>query len=330
MKKLFLNFLKKLAPVPLIGGLEISDSGIRFVRIEKGRLITASLRLPKDIISQDEIKNSKHFKEALKNLHFQLVGQSKKEIEVIISLPAQAIYSYYFTLPAIDEKEINEAARLNLQMNSPLDFEKVYADWQIIDSDKNQFGIIGAYVKKTLVEEIDSSLRETGFLPIAFEFPGLSLSRLIKDLNQGLDLENKIFLVLNISREGLNFSILKKGLPFFDRFLSWKVLYKKEGPHARDAGLDSKIFREILNQEIQKVINFCSINLKAVPEALINIGSDFKKEVEEAAKELKIKVISFQPKTYSLPSFWFIALGSALRTLSLRTEDVFYHFLLLE
>ena len=96
-------------------------------------------------------------------------------------------------------------------MISPISLEKAYSDWQVVNPDINhQKEILGAFAEKVIVDDYDRILRESGFLPVAFEFPAFSLTRLVKELGPAIDMD-KSYLLVNVSTDGLNFLITKKG-----------------------------------------------------------------------------------------------------------------------
>ncbi len=319
MNKKFFSILKKLSSQPAIGGLEISDSAIRFLRIDDGKITTASLRLPPGIILDGKINDRQNFLAALKNVYSQLTKIKKvPKIYAIVCLPVSVVYSQSFSIPVINHENLEEAAELNLQMASPIKLEKAYSDWQIIGKDTNQMDALGAFVENSVVDEYDQCLRESGFLPTAFEFPALSLSRLIKELGPAIDID-KPYLTVNISNEGLNFLIIRKGGLYFNHFLFWRTL---QGEKRQIAFSD---FRDILVQEVQKVVNFISVNYRETLEGAIITAPALEKEVGEIIEaEFKLKVIPLRLRNYeNLSSVWFTVFGSALRGLVSRREDVF-------
>ncbi|MFA5083809.1 MAG: hypothetical protein WC475_00275 [Candidatus Paceibacterota bacterium] len=303
---------------PAIGGLEISDSALRFLRIEGGKITTASLRLPPGIILDGKINDRQNFLAALKNIHSQLTRTKKvSKIHAIICLPVSVVYSQSFVIPVINHENIEEAAELNLQIVSPIKLEKAYSDWQIIGKDTNQMNALGAFVENSIVDEYDKCLRESGFLPTAFEFPALSLSRLIKDLGPAVDID-KPYLAVDVSSDGLNFLIIRKGELYFNHFLFWRTL---QGEKRQIVFSD---FKDILVQEVQKIFNFISVNYKETFEGAIITAPALEKEVGEIIEtEFKLKVIPLRLRNYeSLSPVWFTVFGSALRGLIPRREDV--------
>ena len=318
IKKIF-SFLQRLSSQPLVGGLEISDSAIRFLQIEGEKTKTASLRLPPGIVLDGKINDRQNFLAALKAVRLQLAGlKTGQKVHVIVSLPVSVVYSQSFNIPTISQENIKEAAELNLQMISPISLEKAYSDWQVVNPDINhQKEILGAFAEKVIVDDYDRILRESGFLPVAFEFPAFSLTRLVKELGPAIDMD-KSYLLVNVSTDGLNFLITKKGELHFSHFLFWRTL---QGEKRQIASSD---FKNIISQEIQKIINFVSTDFEESLEGVIIMAPAMEKEIEEIIKEeFGLKTIPLRLRRYNdFSAVWFVAFGSALRGLISRRQDV--------
>ncbi len=80
MLKKIINILN---PRPAIGGLEISDSALRFALVKENKLTLISLNLPAGTFEEGKIKNKESFKAALSKLHSQIASRQKKKIYTI-------------------------------------------------------------------------------------------------------------------------------------------------------------------------------------------------------------------------------------------------------
>jgi Tfp pilus assembly protein PilN len=317
MKEKIISFLEKLTFRPLVGGLEINDSSIRFLRLDGGKIVTAALRLPPGIILDGKINDRQNFSSALKAIRSQLIPSGKNQkIQAIVSLPASIVYSQSFGIPEVNQEIMAETVDLNLRMISPIDLEKAYSDWQVIEDRANQKEILGVFAERVLVDEYEQCLRENGFLPVAFEFPALALNRLLRDLGPTLD-SVKPYLVVNITTDGLNFLIIKNGELYFNHFIFWRTL------RGEKKQITLPDFKNILIEEVQKIINFGLTNLKEPFNGSIIIASTLESEVEKIIQEVFIlKSIPLRLKRF--PDFqtaWFVSLGAALRGLIPRRQD---------
>ncbi len=323
--KIWVNLKKKITSKKEVGGLEISDSAIRLVKIKEGKLTRAEVRLPVGVIVSGKIKNQTALLSALKKLHLK-VSKARMKFNVVVSLPAESVYNLFFTLPRLNPAELTKAASLNLRMKCPLDFNQVYADWQIIETSSDKVELIGAYAEKELVDRLNLILNQAGFFPIAYEFPSLALARLMRKVAPTTDIVKKLFLVAGFSTEGLDLFVFNKGQVYHDWFIPWETAPKRR--------IKLELFKETIKIEIQKVLNFCEVNLEKTPAAVIVTTPGLIKEIESLIKEeFGIEVIQFQIQ--KIPgvditqdwikephsTFWFVALASALRGLLSPYED---------
>lgn len=317
MKKFSFNFnklIKFLNPSPPIGGLEIGDSFMRFFRLNRNdTILNQSLQLPPGIVEGGIVKNKKNLVAALKQLRQQLEQKTgsnffqfglNKTIPIILTINANNVYTQIFSLPYLALQKLDEAAKLNLQMISPIDIKSVYADWQMVGEANvgSQLELLGAFVRSDLVEGYSSALREVNFSLVALEFIPLSLARAIKEWSQGLDLERPL-MVLLVGNEGLDFIILKGGNLYFNRFIHWQDDIKS-----------------LLTSEIQKVINFYYGKWGELINNLVLVAPNPIAEVEESLKGLNINIQPLTLKTNMLPA-WLAVMGAALRGAMPRSED---------
>jgi len=323
--------LNILNPQPAIGGLEISDSALKFVLIKENKSTFTSLNLAAGIIEEGKIKNKESFKAALLKLHSQITPRVKKKIYAILNIPDINIYAQAFDLPVVAVDNLEEAARLNLQMISPTDFSSVYSDWQMVGEtniDGGQIEILGAFVSNKIVDEFVQCLKETNFVVAAIEFSGLAISRLISGLKEPIN----SFLLLYLTSSGLNFSLIRNRNLYFNHFVPW--------PAGEERQISLATIKEIIIRETQKVLNFAGSHwpetqtntlLLAAPalEEKISqiITENFPLSVQKMTLASKLTAPDGQwsvvnNQLSSLTSDWFSALGSALRGLIPRSKDI--------
>ena len=109
-------------------------------------------------------------------------------------------------------------------MLSPIDFANDYSDWQKLDYNKKDGGdmeILGVFIQKEIIDDFDSSLKAVGFMPVAIEFGGLALGRLIKEGAANIIGTDNHFILFLVGVNGLGFSLLKNGDIYFNHFVSW-------------------------------------------------------------------------------------------------------------
>jgi len=326
----FRQILRILVPRPLIGGLEISDAALKFALIKENKLTLASLNLPVGTIKEGKIKNRENLRESLTKLHAQITSRPKKKIYVVLNIPDIDIYLQVFNLPLVAVDNLEEAARLNLQMISPSDFASVYADWQKVGEaniDGGQLEVLGAFVSNKIIDEFTGSLRETNFIVAAVEFSSLAVSRLVS----GLPNQTSPFLLLCLTGSGLSFSLIKNNNLYFNHFVSWPIEGERQIPMVA--------VQEIIIRETQKVLNFAASHwpdtqittlFLATPALEEKIGQIIGENFPLTAQKLSLPAKLASPeklwaanidKLSSLGAEWFSVLGSALRGLIVRSRD---------
>ncbi len=320
-KAIFNRILTALNPAPPVGGLSIGDTALRFLRIHEGKKITsASLKLPPGILENGRIKDADKLTAALKTLHSQILPL-KNPIHVILNLPGSIVYSQSFTIPALGAGRLEEAARLNLEMISPLDLKSSYHGWQKIGE---QFGqsaqieLLGAFVEASLVDEFFRVLAAANFSVVAVEFPALAIARVV-----GRELERSgkgNFLLTDISSEGTALMVIKNFNLYFNHFHTWSAI----GEELNVRQLSRENFEQFLIKEIQKVLNFWSGRGEII-ENIILLASNLDRTFAELIrKNFGLKVITLTLKSFpNLTSQWLPVLGSALRATLPRVLDNF-------
>ncbi|MBI5147621.1 MAG: pilus assembly protein PilM, partial [Parcubacteria group bacterium] len=280
----------------------------------------ASLRLPPGIVVDGTIKDKNNFTAALRRIHDEVASNSKRKIFVVVSLQGEGIYTQRFGLPNLPEENIEEAVNLNLQMISPIEFDKAYCGWQIIGEgaiNGLQTDFLGAFIEKTTIDDLTECLKTAGFSPVAIEPTSLSLVRFIgkSDADVGF---GEPQLIIVVSSEGIGFVVSRGGNLTFSSFRSWKAI----GGDAKRVTM--AILREEVVREIGKITNFYFTqwsgeqlnNLMIISEGL---ESELSKIVSE---KFSFKIRKLAPRRFGdLPSRWFAAAGAVLRGEVPRLED---------
>lgn len=301
----FKFFLGRLTSEPRVGGLYISDSALLYAEIYGG-LKTAGVKLPPGIVVEGKIINPEQFRIALKQLHAAIDPNDKKTIPVAVVLPTAGIYTQSFTTPNVGRERLQESALLNLQMISPMVAETSYMSWQLMQETPDQFELLGAFTEKKFVDDFRVLLEEARLSPVVFEFSSLALSRLVALVGGG---DVHPALLLQISSDGLNFSILRNNGLYFDYFRSWKSIQGNERQITREH------FEEVITGEIQKVMNFTVSKFKESPSRLFMVAPGFEKDVQDLIKaHFGIPVAILKITTWNVSSQWYVAIGAALRT----------------
>lgn len=317
----FKKIFNIINPQPVLAGLEINNSELRFMKIRGDDSTSASLKLPPGVMEAGKIKDKRNFTESLLNLHSQITGRKKKKIYVIVSIPNVNVYAKVFNLPTTASANLEEAANLNLQMISPIDFAETYSDWQTVGENKNdgnQMEILGALAPKSIIDEFIGCLEEANFGVAAIEFSALSLVRLAAGFGIGIDIKNQ-YLLLQVGGDGLNFSIMKNGNLYFAHFYPWKSDEKEK----EQRQISFSDFKELVVEETRKVLNFYETHWEGkINKAILTSSGLVKETIKILSEDLSLEVQPLTLKKFNqLSPDWHGVLSLAFRGLIPRSQD---------
>jgi hypothetical protein len=298
-------FLERLSSKPNIGGLLITDASIQYLSIEAGSIKPYTIKLPYGVIRGGRVIDEQKFREALTQLHDALTKDQRVIIPVTVILPSSGIYTQSFNVPNIGLDKLKEAAGLNIQMISPMSPDHAYMTWQVVRETQDQFELLGAFAEKAFVDGIRQTLELTHFSPIVLEFSSLALTRLIELAN--ITGERPAILI-SISSDGMNLSIIKNKALYFDYFRSWASIQGDKKEITKD------YFESIVGEELQKVINFCVSKFKDAPERIFLVTPGFEEGMQTYIKtHFALPTVLFSIPSWNISSSWYAAIGAALR-----------------
>lgn len=316
LKKIFKGktsrFVEFLKPVPLIGGLSVAGSALRYFEFKGGKERSVSLRLPPGIIVDGKINDRENFIAALKTVHKEAARGSREPLQIVLSLEGSVVYAQTFTVPGVSEYDLDETATLNLQMISPVDVKQSYCSWQKIgrsSRDQSQIELLGAFVAKDVVDAYVSALKEADYQVVAVEFSSLGMVRSID--STGLFAKDVPYIVAEVLPEGLEFLIVKNSCLYFDYFYSWSSLQGVE------KSITLSQLEEAMASEIRKMVNFYMGHWGGKIENILLVAPSMQEKlyriVQGKFPDLETGVVV--PKQISS------AHGAALRGLVPRSQD---------
>ncbi len=312
-REIISKILSLLRAKSRIGGLEISDTELRFAYFVDGSLKTLALRMPPGIIDSGEIKNYNLLVEALNKLKEMIPADfgGKKTVNVVITLGSIHVYTQVFSLPLAEEDEnMKEAIQLNIRMISPLDLSQAYTGWQLINHDKNELKIeiLSAFAQKVFIDSLNNAVKEAGFFVLAVESGTLSIARLIRERGADFKIE-KPLLVLSVDDNGLRFLIIRLGQLHFEYFQSWKDI---QGEKKQVVWPE---FEEAIKRNLSRVINFYASHWQEPLTELVIASNNLVEEMSKTIKDnFSINVRELKLKfDQPLHREWYEAAGSAMR-----------------
>lgn len=303
---------------PLVGGLEISDSAIRFAASASN--FVSSVRLAPGVVVDGRVQDEEAFLAALRELRSRILGRkarTKAVVNVVATLSSMHIYNQMFSLPLLEGEDLAKAVELNLKMALPSGTAS-YSGWEPMseDRDAGKVEILSAFLEKNVADDIVHVLEMAGFSVITIESRGISLARALK-YAPSLDLRIPSILV-SADSSGLDVLVVQNGRLKFDYFNSWRDLQ----PDGREVTVE--IFGAMVARSINQVFNFYNSHWKEPIGAIIVAATGLKDEVLKIAAQsgLGIKVQELpSPVSPPVTEEWYVALGAAFRGRLPRKSD---------
>lgn len=325
------NLSQYLIAKEYIGGITINDQSIYFVifapNSDKKILTKIEAEIPEGAIVEGEIKNVELLKPILEGMRHSAELAKIKNLYVTLSLKSGLVYHKILDLPQMDPKELVGAIDLNIKMVSPIKFEESYNDWEltgtVVKGGAINYRVSAVFGKKTLIDSYLKVLSETGFLPLAVEFNGLSAWRLFNS-NNLIAQENKSNLIVMISSDGLDFAVVKSGGLQFSYFQAWQSIIRISpflSAEGRKGNLSQSDFLHIFTEETRKVINFYFNHFQETIASAYILSPIYAEEMATIlGQQFSLSVNKLPDLGYS-PNY-FIASGAGLRGLISRVDDV--------
>lgn len=326
MKKLGLadigqKFVRAFSQAPPVGGLEIEADGFRYALASGNRLITTSLRLPPEIIKDHKVADPQKIIQALQFFARQVqaaTGQ-KLPLPVVVSLPFSQTYLQVFQLPPLPRGDKEDAARLNLQMISPIPLPSAYYDWEELGlsgvGNGGQVDFLAAFAPAAEVDAFTIALSAAGFITVAVEFSYLALARIAAETAPA----GEACLLVASSGSGLDFTVVRQGKVYFNYSVSW------QGMGVGVEGMTAPSFAAGVTRSLNQVLNFYAGRWGgAVKEAVVAAPGGAQILVEAIAKSglgLAVKPLASARFGTQLDPHWLVPAGLALRGEIPRAHD---------
>ncbi|MBI4193323.1 MAG: hypothetical protein HY536_01720 [Candidatus Colwellbacteria bacterium] len=316
LNRLLAFFNRIVMPHARAGGLFVSDTALRYVRVTNGRIARASLRLPSHVVVGGAVGHREHALRALRALRSMVEPDPRKKTRVVLSLSGRVVYSQVFRVALPKGKRLDEALELNARMISPIEASAAYWGYERIgESENSEAEFLAGFIEKRVLDKWIGVLREAGWSVVAAEGASTCLVRALKAYER-LD-PAKAHLILSLAPEGFHFVILRRGSVYFDYFYPWETVFRGGEEMTLEA------LRQSLTDELDRVMAFYSARYSEDIEALYLITPRLREEIGALIAErfplLSVKTPAF-PESWISPG-WTETLGAALRGMLSLSED---------
>jgi type IV pilus assembly protein PilM len=168
-----------------------------------------------DLIVEGSIIDAIRLTETLKEL---LKTARVKAKNAVISVSGHSsVIIKRISLPEMTDEELNESIRFEAEQYVPFDIEDVNLDFQILGpkEEPGQMDVILVAVKKDIINDYISVVREAGLNPVIVDVDAFALENMY-----GVSYEiepNKNVALVNIGASTINMNILRGGVSVFTR-----------------------------------------------------------------------------------------------------------------
>jgi len=251
-------------------GLDIGSSYIKIVQLKdlKGGYeleLFDLLPLPPELIVDGSIIDSFRLLDSLK----ELLRKSKvKTKDSVIGIAGHSsVIIKRISLPEMSEEELSESIKFEAEQYVPFDIEEVNLDFQILGpkSEPGQMDVILVAVKKDIINEYVSVVKEAGFNPVIVDVNSFALENMY-EINYEIEPDKNVAIV-NIGASTINMNILKGGISVF----------------TRDSAIGSNLHTETLQREFNLTYENAERLKKGEP--VENVSSDDAFSVIESASD---------------------------------------------
>lgn len=198
-------------------GLSITDDRVRVINLEGNKIKGYnSVYLSDGAVSDGEIMNRNELFKSIEKAFVEARPKRIKNKKVRIALSESKSFLRLISMPNMEEKEINEAIRWEIEANIPLALDQVYYDWQMVDNvfneDRDEVKVLVLAAAKRIVDQYIEVLEEFGLEVIGIESETTALTRslLSEDIPDG-----KTSMIINIDKNKTSFIFAVRNIPCF-------------------------------------------------------------------------------------------------------------------
>lgn len=183
--------LKFLNLQPEIFGLDINDLSLKIVKLrkERGGFKLVSLNevpVRPGIVKEGAIRDKEGLANIIKFAVNTVKGEKLANNYMVMSLPEEKSFSQVIQMPKMTEKELRSAVPFEAENYIPLTIDKVYWDFQVIDSHKdgetNHVDLLINVMPKPIVDAYVYSAKKAGLVPYILEVESQAIvSALVKE-----------------------------------------------------------------------------------------------------------------------------------------------------
>jgi len=262
-------------------GIDFSDLSLKLMQLEKkggkDRIRSyAFLDLPPACFFDGRIADKKQIaqliRETLKKAHPQKIKIKK----VICSLPESKIFLRIISIPKMEQEEIGEAIKWEIEASIPLSIEQIYYDWQLLGEKEGKQSILTVAVAREAADEILEVLELAKLEVCALESESMALARSLIGKENSID---EASLIVDLGAKMTNFIVTQNDMPFFTS----SVPFSSEGVTdaiAKSLGIDNEQAQKVKFSQGLGKINGESAILNSIQAYLESLAVEIEKSID--------------------------------------------------
>ena len=217
-----MGFFSRTPPQKSYIGIDIGRSGIKLVELknEKGRarLVTyAYAELPVENLEQGFERDMEKLSSFIK----KMVTKAKCTTKLCVAaLPISSVFSSIISVPAMNEKELADAIRLQAKKLIPVPLEEIVLDSKNIDTNASAEGgkkitrVLLTGAPKALVNNYMTAMKGAGLELLSLETEAFA------EIRSLIGKDRSSIMIIDIGSSRTNISIIEKGVPFLNRSIA--------------------------------------------------------------------------------------------------------------
>lgn len=197
-------------------GFDIKDDKLRVVYLEDKKIKGYnSVDIPDGVVVDGEIVNKSELLKIIEKALKEAKPKKIKTKKVRIALSESKSFLRLVSMPQMEETEINEAIKWEIEANIPLTLSQVYYDWQLVKDifpeNTGEIKILVLAAAKRVVDQYLDILEEFGLEVVGIESETTALTKSLVSENSAV----KTSLIINIDKDKTSFIFAIKNVPCF-------------------------------------------------------------------------------------------------------------------
>ena len=195
-------------------GLYIRPDWVEAVELRKGLTAVSVARFGRfPLLSHDSLKLTEGVKGALE------AGNIRAR-DAIVAIPSQEVFLRYFFLPAMPKSEWHSAVKFEARKYVPFKMEELVWDSCLMEQPATrQLGVVFVGVRKEVLNQYVTCIRNAGLRPLAIEAASFSLARAMHYGRRGDD-DQQVTIAVDVGSDVAHVAFVKSGVPLLARDVS--------------------------------------------------------------------------------------------------------------